>query len=140
MSAAKVLRDGPELTGPKLESALDATWSRPRGLIGWLSSVDHKEIGVRYIVTALIFLALAGAMALHMRLQLMFPGNRVMSAELYDTSFTMHGTTMMFLFAVPVMQGVQIYLTPLMVGTRNMAFPRLTAFSYFVYLSGGLFL
>jgi cytochrome c oxidase subunit 1 len=140
VSAAKVLRDGPELTGPKLESALNFTWSRPRGLIGWLSSVDHKEIGARYIVTALMFLALAGAMALHMRLQLMFPGNRVMSAELYNTSFTMHGTTMMFLFAVPVMQGVQIYLTPLMVGTRNMSFPRLTAFSYYVYLGGGLFL
>ena len=138
--SAKVLRDGPEFTGPKLESALTLTWSRPRGLIGWLASVDHKEIGVRYIVTALIFLALAGAMALHMRLQLMVPDNTLMSAELFNESFTMHGTTMMFLFAVPVMQGVQIYLTPLMVGTRNMAFPRLTAFSYYMYLAGGLFL
>ncbi|MGN6155520.1 MAG: cbb3-type cytochrome c oxidase subunit I [Sphingomicrobium sp.] len=137
---ARVLRDGPKLTGGKLDSALDRTWSRPRGLIGWLASVDHKEIGVRYIVTALMFLAIAGLMALHMRLQLMVPDNNLMSAELYNTSFTMHGTTMMFLFAVPVMQGIQIYLTPLMVGTRNMAFPRLTAFSYYMYLGGGLFL
>jgi cytochrome c oxidase subunit I len=140
VTAAKVLRDGPDLTGAKLESALDAAWSRPRGLAGWLASVDHKEIGVRYIVTALIFLALAGAMALHMRLQLMVPDNSLMNAELFNESFTMHGTTMMFLFAVPVMQGVQIYLTPLMVGTRNMAFPRLTAFSFYMYLGGGLFL
>ena len=138
--SARVLRDGPNFTGPKLESALTLAWSRPRGLIGWLASVDHKEIGVRYIVTALIFLALAGAMALHMRLQLMVPDNTLMNAELFNESFTMHGTTMMFLFAVPVMQGVQIYLTPLMVGTRNMAFPRLTAFSYYMYLAGGLFL
>ena len=138
--SARVLRDGPNFTGPKLESALTLAWSRPRGLIGWLASVDHKEIGVRYIVTALIFLALAGAMALHMRMQLIFPDNTLMTAELFNESFTMHGTTMMFLFAVPVMQGMQIYLTPLMVGTRNMAFPRLTAFSYWMYLSGGLML
>jgi cytochrome c oxidase subunit 1 len=75
-----------------------------------------------------------------MRLQLMFPDNDVMGPGLFNETFTMHGTTMMFLFAVPVMQGVQIYLTPLMVGTRAMAFPRLTAFSYYMYLAGGLFL
>jgi cytochrome c oxidase subunit 1 len=140
VTEAKVLRDGPKFTGPILEDALDRTWARPRGLIGWLSSVDHKEIGVRYVATALIFLALAGLLALHMRLQLMFPDNSLMDAELFDESFTMHGSTMMFLFAVPVMQGVQIYLTPLMLGTRNMAFPRLTAFSYYMYLAGGVFL
>ena len=87
-----------------------------------------------------MFLALGGLMALHMRLQLMFPDNDLMGPGLFNESFTMHGTTMMFLFAVPVMQGVQIYLTPLMVGTRAMAFPRLTAFSYYMYLFGGLFL
>jgi cytochrome c oxidase subunit 1 len=135
-----VPRDGPDLTGPELHDRLEATWERPRGIVGWLSTVDHKEIGRRYIVTALIFLALGGLMALHMRLQLMFPGNDVMSAGLFNETFTMHGTTMMFLFAVPMMQGIQIYLTPLMVGTRAMAFPRLTAFSYYMYLFGGLFL
>ena len=138
--SAKVARDGPKLTGARLEARLASTWARPRGFTGWLSSVDHKEIGVRYIVTALGFFALAGLLALHMRLQLMFPNARVMGAQAFNEAFTMHGTTMMFLFAVPVMQGVQIYLTPLMVGTRNMAFPRLTAFSYWMYLFGGLFL
>jgi cytochrome c oxidase subunit 1 len=136
----RVLRDGPDLTGAELEARLHATWARPKGLIGWLGSVDHKEIGRRYIITALAFLALGGLMALHMRLQLMFPDNDLMGPGLFNETFTMHGTTMMFLFAVPVMQGVQIYLTPMMVGTRAMAFPRLTAFSYYMYLFGGLFL
>jgi cytochrome c oxidase subunit I len=138
--AKKVLRDGPGLTGAELEARLDVTWSRPHGVIGWLASVDHKEIGRRYIFTALGFLAAAGLLALHMRLQLMFPDNDLMGPAEFNEAFTMHGTTMMFLFAVPVMQGVQIYLTPLMVGTRAMAFPRLTVFSYYMYLFGGLFL
>jgi cytochrome c oxidase subunit 1 len=134
---ADVPRDGPDLTGETLDAALTRTWSRPPGFLGWLSSVDHKDIGLRYIVTALVFLGLAGLMAIHMRLQLMFPDGRVMGAQTYNETFTMHGTTMMFLFAVPVMQGMQIYLTPLMVGTRAMSFPRLTAFSYWMYLAGG---
>jgi len=137
---AKVLRDGPNLTGAKLDAKLTATWKRPEGLIGWLSSVDHKDIGRRYIVTALVFFALAGALAVAIRLQLVSPDNDLVGAARFNELFTMHGTTMMFLFAVPVMQGVQIYLTPLMVGSRNIAFPRLTAFSYYVYLTGGLLL
>ena len=135
-----VPRDGPDLTGPALEAKLDASWARPPGFVGWLSSIDHKDIGRRYIVTALIFLALAGALAVLMRLQLSGPNKEIIGAQRYNEIFTMHGTTMMFLFAVPVMQGMQIYLTPLMVGTRAMAFPRLTAFSYWMYLAGGLLL
>ena len=137
---AKVPRDGPKLTGAKLDLALERTWGRPPGFIGWLATVDHKDIGRRYVITALAFLALGGLMALHMRLQLMFPDSDYMDAGLFNETFTMHGTTMMFLFAVPVMQGVQIYLTPLMVGTRNLAFPRLMAFSFYMYLFGGIFL
>ena len=137
---AKVPRDGPKLTGAKLDLALERTWGRPPGFVGWLATVDHKDIGRRYVITALVFLALGGLMALHMRLQLMFPDSDYMDAGLFNETFTMHGTTMMFLFAVPVMQGVQIYLTPLMVGTRNLAFPRLMAFSYYMYLFGGVFL
>jgi cytochrome c oxidase subunit I len=133
----KVPRDGPDLTGAKLDSRLAKTWSNPPGLVGWLSSVDHKDIGRRYIVTALVFLALAGLLAAVMRLQLSRPGNDLISAQRYNEIFTMHGTTMMFLFAVPVMQGMQIYLTPLMLGTRSIAFPRLTAFSFWMYLAGG---
>ena len=135
-----VPRDGPELTGAKLERKLARTWDRPPGFVGWLASVDHKDIGRRYIVTALVFLALAGLLAAVMRLQLARPGNSLISAARYNEIFTMHGTTMMFLFAVPVMQGMQTYLTPLMVGTRATAFPRLNAFSYWTYLAGGCLL
>jgi len=135
-----VPRDGPELTGAELQRRLARTWDSPPGLIGWLSSVDHKDVGRRYIVTALLFLALAGALAIVMRLQLARPGNDMVGAARYNEIFTMHGTTMMFLFAVPVMQGMQIYLTPLMVGTRSTAFPRLNAFSYWTYLAGGCLL
>jgi len=137
---AKAPRDGPDLTGPELHEKLEATWENPPGFIGWLSSVDHKDIGRRYIVTALVFLALAGALAIAMRLQLSKPDNDLIGAARYNEIFTMHGTTMMFLFAVPVMQGMQVYLTPLMLGTRNTAFPRLNAFSYWMYLAGGVLL
>jgi cytochrome c oxidase subunit 1 len=136
----KVPRDGPKLTGAKLDAKLAVTWARPPGFIGWLSSVDHKDVGRRYIVTALVMLALAGILAAVMRMQLSQPDNDLVSPARYNEIFTMHGTTMMFLFAVPVMQGMQLYLTPLMVGTRNVAFPRLIAFSYFMYLGGACLL
>jgi cytochrome c oxidase subunit 1 len=133
----QIARDGPDLTGAELNARLHAAWDRPRGVIGWLSSVDHKEIGRRYIVTALVFLALGGLMAVLMRMQLMRPDNDLIGAERYNEIFTMHGTTMMFLFAVPVMDGIAIYVIPLMLGTRATSFPRLNAFSYYTYLAGG---
>jgi cytochrome c oxidase subunit 1 len=136
----KIARDGPKLKGEKLASRLDATWRRPPGIIGWLASVDHKEIGRRYMLTALAFLVLGGVLALAMRVQLAQPDSALISAERYNQLFTMHGSTMMFLFAVPVMEGVAVYIIPLMVGTRSTAFPRLNAFSYFMYLFGGLML
>jgi cytochrome c oxidase subunit I len=136
----KIVRDSPKLTGAKLEARLLRTWQRPSGVIGWLATVDHKEIGRRYIVTALIFLALAGVLALLMRMQLARPDNNMIGASRYNELFTMHGSTMMFLFAVPVMEGVSIFIIPLMLGTRSTAFPRLNAFSYFMYLFGGLLL
>jgi cytochrome c oxidase subunit 1 len=123
-----------------LDAALARTWGRKPGIMGWLSSVDHKEIGRRYIVTAMAFLALAGLAAVAMRAQLARPESGLIGPDLYNQLFTMHGTTMMFLFAVPVMQAFSVYLVPLMVGTRNIGFPRLTAFSYWVYLFGGAFL
>jgi cytochrome c oxidase subunit 1 len=97
-------------------------------------------IGRRYIVTAFFFLLLGGVLAIAMRLQLSRPENRLMSADLYNQVFTMHGANMMFLFAVPVMEAVAIFIVPLMVGTRNIAFPRLNAFSYWIYLAGGILL
>ena len=136
----RIARDGPALTGAELETRLDRTWRRPPGFIGWLATVDHKEIGRRYIITAIIFLALGGVMALLMRVQLGSPDNAMIGAERYNQLFSMHGSTMMFLFAVPVMEGVAVYIIPLMVGARSTAFPRLNAFSYYMYLFGGLML
>jgi cytochrome c oxidase subunit 1 len=137
---AKLARDGPKLNGARLEARLDRTWRRPPGILGWLATVDHKEIGRRYIVTALIFLALGGVLALAMRVQLAQPDSALISPQRYNELFTMHGSTMMFLFAVPVMEGVAVFIIPLMLGTRSTAFPRLNAFSYFMYLFGGLML
>jgi cytochrome c oxidase subunit 1 len=136
----EIVRDGPKLTGADLEARLERTWARPRGILGWLATVDHKEIGRRYLITALIFFALAGVLALIMRLQLARPDSNLVSAQRYNELFTMHGSTMMFLFAVPVMEGVAVFIIPLMVGARSTAFPRLNAFSYFMYLFGGLML
>jgi cytochrome c oxidase subunit 1 len=136
----KIARDGPKLTGAKLSARLERAWRRPPGIIGWFATVDHKEIGRRYVSTALVFLALGGVMALLMRLQLAKPDSALIGPERYNQLFTMHGSTMMFLFAVPVMEGVAVYIIPLMVGSRSTAFPRLNAFSYFMYLFGGLML
>jgi cytochrome c oxidase subunit 1 len=132
------LRDGADLSGEALHQHLSRTWGRRPGLIGWFSTVDHKEIGRRYIVTAMIFFALAGILGLLIRTQLATPDSGLITADRYNQIFTMHGTTMMFLFAVPVMEAMAIYLVPLMLGTRNLSFPRLNAFSYYVYLAGGI--
>jgi cytochrome c oxidase subunit I+III len=114
------------------------TWADRPGLMGWLTTVDHKRIGRRYIVTAIIFFALAGVMAMLMRIQLSQPGNHFLGPDRYNQMFSMHGSVMMFLFAVPVMEAVAVYMVPLMVGARNISFPRLNAFSYWIYLFGGI--
>ncbi len=119
---------------------LERTWQRPRGFVGWLSNVHHQAIGTRFIVTAFIFFLFGGILALLMRFQLARPESRFLGPDLYNQIFTMHGTTMMFLFAVPMMEGMGVYLVPLMVGTRNIAFPRLNAFSYYLFLFGGIML
>src|SRR5204863_3635653 len=100
----------------------------------------HQAIGLRYIVTAFMFLLAGGVEAFLMRLQLAKADNTFLSPDRYNQIFTLHGTTMMFLFAVPVMEGMAVYLVPLMLGTRNVAFPRLNAFGYWMYLAGGLML
>lgn len=123
-----------------LHNTLDITWQRPPGFLGWLSSTNHKDIALRWIVTAFIFFLLAGVLALLMRFQLAFPDNQFLGPDRYNQFFTVHGTTMMFLFAVPIMEAFSIYLIPLMVGTRNIAFPRLNAFGYYTYLCGGILL
>src|SRR3954466_6145117 len=128
------------LSEGELHARLSRTWATGASWFQRLSSVDHKVIGQRYIITAFVFLCLGGLSAVAMRLQLAQPEAKVLGPDLYNQLFTMHGTTMMFLFAVPVMEAFGVYLVPLMVGTRNIAFPRLNAFSYWVYLFGGIFL
>ncbi|MDB5549198.1 MAG: cytochrome oxidase [Tardiphaga sp.] len=129
-----------EIAGSAEISRLTTTWSNPSGFWARLSNVDHKIIGRRYIITAFVFLALGGLLSLAMRLQLSQPEARFISADRYNQLFTMHGSNMMFLFAVPVMEAMAVFLVPLMVGTRNIAFPRLNAFSYWLFVAGGLLL
>jgi len=129
-----------DLDNSVLADRLERTWRTPKGFWGALSTVDHKIIGRRYIITAFVFLALGGILAALMRLQLAQPEARVIGPDRYNQIFTMHGTNMMFLFAVPVMEAIGVYLVPLMVGTRNIAFPRLNAFSYWMFLAGGALL
>src|SRR6201747_1499893 len=133
------LRDT-DLDRPALEAALEETWKTPSGFWGALATVDHKIIGRRYIFTAFVFLALGGVLSILMRLQLAQPEARILGPDRYNQIFTMHGANMMFLFAVPVMEAMAVYLVPLMVGTRNIAFPRLNAFSYWIFLTGGVLL
>src|SRR4051812_2683649 len=129
-----------QVSDVELRARLARLWASSNGLIGRLSTVDHKIIGRRYIITAFIFLFLAGIGGAAMRMQLARPESKLLGPDLYNQIFTMHGTTMMFLFAVPVMEAFAVYLVPLMVGTRAIAFPRLNAFSYYVYLFGGVFI
>ena len=123
-----------------VRAELEQTWRYPPGLIGWLRNTSHVSIGKRYIITAFVFFLLGGLEAGAMRLQLSRPENSWIGPDLYNQIFTMHGTTMMFLFAVPVMIAVGLYFVPLMIGTRNVAAPRLNLFGYYTYVVGGLFL
>ena len=120
--------------------ALERSWCSPPGLWGWLINTDHKSVGKRYIVTAMAFFLLGGIEAALMRLQLARPENALIGPDEYNQVFSTHGTTMMFLFAVPILMAVGLYFVPLMVGTRNIAFPRLNLYGYYVYLIGGVFL
>jgi cytochrome c oxidase subunit 1/cytochrome c oxidase subunit I+III len=123
-----------------LAEKLRALWETKPGFIGWLSSVDHKEIGIRYIITAFAFLIIGGVEALIFRLQLSWSNLHVLSPEQYDQLFSTHGMTMIFLYAGPVLSGFSNYLWPLLLGARDMALPRLNALSYWIYLCAGVFL
>jgi cytochrome c oxidase subunit 1/cytochrome c oxidase subunit I+III len=122
------------------EETLRRNWETTPGIRGWLSTVDHKTIGKRYLVTAIIFLIIGGLEAAVMRWQLMQPNMHLLSPEAYAQLFTMHGVTMIFLYAFPVLSGFSNYLWPLLLGSRDMAFPRLNAFSYWAFLFAGIFL
>ena len=122
------------------EARLFELWEGEGGIAGFFSTVDHKKIGIRYIVTAFAFLVLGGLEALLMRLQLAGPDRALLTPEQYNELFSTHGMTMIFLYASPVLSGFSNYLWPLLLGSRDMAFPRLNAFSYWVYLASGIFL
>src|SRR5437667_3756089 len=108
--------------------------------LSWLSTVDHKRIGVLYMVTGLVFFVVAGIEALLMRLQLMVPNNTLLAPDTYNWLFTMHGTTMIFLVAMPVLFGMMNYILPLQIGARDMAFPRLNALGFWLVPFGGILL
>src|SRR3954462_2752438 len=110
------------------------------GIWSWLTTVDHKKIGALYMYTALAWFAVGGVEALIMRMQLMGPNGRVVSPEVFNQLFTMHGTTMIFLVVMPLSAAFFNFLIPLQIGARDVAFPRLNAFSYWVYLFGSLFM
>ncbi len=123
---------------PVDEHELRERWEDDPGLPGFFGTVDHKRIGIRYLVTSFLFFIISGLFALVMRVQLATPNETVLSPEAYNQLFTMHGTTMIFLFNTPVLAGFGNYLVPLQLGARDMAFPRLNAFSYWIFLFGGL--
>jgi cytochrome c oxidase subunit 1/cytochrome c oxidase subunit I+III len=111
-----------------------------RGVLSWVASIDHKQIGIMYILSGFFFLLVGVAEAMIMRVQLARPANHLISPETYDQLFTMHGTTMVFLMAMPLLFGFSVYLVPLMIGARDMAFPRLNAFGFWIYFFGALML
>ena len=127
-----------------IPGTLDTSPSRGATLLEWVHSwvvtVDHKKLGILYIVYAVFFLLVAGAEAMAMRLQLAVPNNHLLPPELFNELFTMHGTTMVFLVGMTIIFGIGNYLVPLMIGARDMAFPRLNAFSFWMSAFGGLLL
>ena len=122
---------------PGEREALERAWKSPEG---WrrLSAVNNTEIGVFYVATALLFFVLAGVLALVMRTQLALPDSDLVAPSTYNQLFTMHGTVMMFLFAVPIVEAVAVYLLPGMLGARDLPFPRLSAYAFWAYAIGGI--
>ncbi|HEY1611326.1 MAG TPA: cytochrome c oxidase subunit I [Paraburkholderia sp.] len=137
---ARVPETGVAPLEPATREHLRDLWETEPGWRGWISTVDHKKIGLRYLVTAFVFLLLGGTEALIMRVQLARPNLTLLTPEQYNQLFTMHGVTMIFLYALPVLSGFSNYLWPLVLGSRDMAFPRLNALSYWLFLGAGIFL
>src|SRR5256885_13776736 len=106
--------------------------------MSWVTTTDHKRIGILYIATSLVFFAAGGILALLMRAQLAQANEHFITRESYNELFTIHGTTMIFLVVVPIFAGFANYLVPLMIGARDVAFPRLNALSYWLFLFGGI--
>ncbi len=140
MAEAQAAQIGSIVPGSPEEKRLHEIWEAEPGWRGWLSTTDHKSIGLRYLFTAFFFLIAGGIEALIIRLQLARPNLSLVTPEQYAQLFTMHGLTMIFLYALPILSGFSNYLWPLVLGSRDMAFPRLNAFSYWIFIFAGAFL
>src|SRR6059036_3575336 len=123
----------------RAEPVYPVPWWRGR-VASWLTTVDHKRIGILYIATSLVFFGAGGILALLMRAQLATPNEHFITRDHYNELFTLHGTTMVFLVVVPILAGFGNFLVPLMIGARDVAFPRLNAFSYWMFVLGGIVL
>jgi cytochrome c oxidase subunit I len=128
----------PERVAARPEIVAHGVTERPKGWLSWLTTTDHKKIGIMYIYATFLFFLLGGVEALLMRLQLSGSDNTILGPRVYNELVTMHGSTMIFLFVVPVLAGFGNFLVPLMIGARDMAFPRLNALSYWLFLFGGI--
>ncbi|MUH44341.1 MAG: cytochrome ubiquinol oxidase subunit I, partial [Actinobacteria bacterium] len=133
----------PAVIAPATPSSSLGTLRRPvttGGWKAWLFTVDHKKLGIMYMATALFFFIVGGLEAVLIRLQLAAPNGKVLNADLYNQMFTMHATTMVFLFVMPMAAGLANYFIPLQIGARDVAFPRINAFSFWALLFGGIFI
>src|SRR3954469_10892408 len=125
--------------GRRAADHLERVWAEREGALGWITTTDHKRIGLMYLFASLAFFAAGGAEALLIRTQLIKPDNGLVGPYAYDELFTLHGMTMIFLFVIPISTGAfGNYLLPLMIGARDMAFPRMNALSYWIFLASGL--
>jgi cytochrome c oxidase subunit I len=129
------------VTAISVPARLEKIWAERPGVLGWLTTTDHKRIGLMYLFTSLALFAAGGIEALFMRTQLIRPDNHLVGPYTYDELFTLHGVTMIFLFVIPISTGAfGNYLLPLMIGARDMAFPRMNALSFWIFLASGLFI
>lgn len=136
--AATELPANPPQRALGLHRDLTRDWANGPGLWGQVTAVSHTTLGLRFMATAIVFFAIGGILSMLIRAQLATPEGAFLDTELYNQIFTMHGSIMMFLFAIPMLEGLGIWLLPKLLGTRDMAFPRLTALGYWCYLFGGL--
>jgi cytochrome c oxidase subunit 1 len=126
------------MDAPLPRAQATSRWDKNKGLISWLTTVDHKKLGILYLYTTFFFFLIGGIMALLVRVQLAEPQNKFLTPAQYNQIFTMHGTTMIFLWIIPVFAGFGNYIVPLMIGARDMAFPRINALSYWLIPLGGI--
>jgi cytochrome c oxidase subunit 1 len=126
------------MDAPLPRAQVASRWDKNKGLLSWLTTVDHKKLGILYLYTTFFFFLVGGIMALLVRIQLAEPENKFLTPAQYNQIFTMHGTTMIFLWIIPVFAGFGNYVLPLMIGARDMAFPRINALSYWLIPLGGM--